>query len=367
MATERSWRFALLTPAETGRRNRRTVEGALLGAAAIVVGLTAVVARSAPGHDEDVGRALTTVLGWAEALWRVAFVGLLGLALVIVVGVLVRRRWDLARDLLVAVLVLGAAGAILGRVVESDWVPLEGHLLSRWGYPELRLTAATAVLVVAGPELVHWARVLAAWLVPLATVSAVVLGAALPSAALGALALGLGAGAIVRLLFGSAAGVPPTEHVREAMAALGVEVSDLSPVTRQHVGVRRVRWPRHRGSQTERSRARSRRAGHAATGTTLAPPGVPRPTPQRSRRPARAGRARGPGHAHGRAGRRSRTRGRDRRARPRGRRAGRHPPSRTSTRSNSRAPIRCATRRWRISGGRSPGFTQRASPTAAST
>jgi glycosyltransferase 2 family protein len=236
VATKRSWRFALLTPAETGRRNRRTIEGALLGAAAIVVGLTAVVARSAPGHDEDVGRALTTVLGWAEALWRVGFVGLLGLALVIVVGVLIRRRWDLVRDLLVAVLVLGAAGSILGRIVESDWAPLEGHLLSRWGYPELRLTAATAVLVVAGPELVHWARVLAAWLVPLATVSAVVLGAALPSAALGALALGLGAGAIVRLLFGSAAGVPPTEHVREAMAALGVEVSDLSPATRQHVG-----------------------------------------------------------------------------------------------------------------------------------
>jgi uncharacterized membrane protein YbhN (UPF0104 family)/tRNA A-37 threonylcarbamoyl transferase component Bud32 len=63
-----------------------------------------------------------------------------------------------------------------------------------------------------------------------------VLGAALPASALGALALGLGAGALVRLAFGSAAGVPPTEQVRAALVALGVEVNDLAPSSRQHVG-----------------------------------------------------------------------------------------------------------------------------------
>lgn len=62
------------------------------------------------------------------------------------------------RDLLVALLALAGAGLILGGVVESDWFPLGDHLLSRWGYPELRLVAATAVLVVAGPELVRGVR-----------------------------------------------------------------------------------------------------------------------------------------------------------------------------------------------------------------
>jgi glycosyltransferase 2 family protein len=176
------------------------------------------------------------VFGWAGALWRTAFVGLLVLALVMVIGVLMRRHWDLARDLLVAALVLAVAGMVLGRVVESDWLPAEGHLLSRWGYPELRLAAATAVVVIVGPELVRWVRLFATWLVPLATLGAVVLGAALPASALGALALGLGVGALVRLAFGSAAGVPPTEQVREALAALGVELNDLAPSTRQHVG-----------------------------------------------------------------------------------------------------------------------------------
>jgi uncharacterized membrane protein YbhN (UPF0104 family)/tRNA A-37 threonylcarbamoyl transferase component Bud32 len=93
------------------------------------------------------------------------------------------------------------------------------------------------VIVVVGPELVRTVRVVATWLVPLAALGAVVLGAALPSGGLAGLALGLGAGALARLIFGSAAGVPPTGQVRGALASLGVDVSDLRPSARQHVGV----------------------------------------------------------------------------------------------------------------------------------
>jgi uncharacterized membrane protein YbhN (UPF0104 family)/tRNA A-37 threonylcarbamoyl transferase component Bud32 len=235
-STDRSWSVTVLAATEPGRRNRRTIDSVFLFVAAIVIGLSAVIASSAPRQDEEVAQALATVLGWAGALWRTAFVATLGLALVIVVAVLLRRRWDLARDLLVAALLLVGGGFLLGGVVASDWTPVETHLLSRWGYPELRLAAATVVLVVAWPELVRWARVLAVCLIPLATLGAVAIGAALPSAALAALALGLGAGAIVRLVFGSAAGVPPTARVREALAALGVEVADLAPARQQRVG-----------------------------------------------------------------------------------------------------------------------------------
>ena len=226
----------MLTATEPGRRNRRTIDAVFLVFAATVAGLTAVVARSAAKQEADVAQALITVFGWADSLWRVAFVGLLVLALVGTLEVLLRRRWTLARDLLVALLVVAGLTAVLGRVAESDWLPVDDHLLSRWGYPELRLAAATAILVVTGPELVRWARVLATWAVPFATVGAVVLGSALPSGALGALALGLGAGALVRLALGSAAGVPTTERVVEALAVLGVHVNDLAPAARQQVG-----------------------------------------------------------------------------------------------------------------------------------
>jgi uncharacterized membrane protein YbhN (UPF0104 family)/tRNA A-37 threonylcarbamoyl transferase component Bud32 len=226
----------LLTATEPGRRNRRAVDGVSLLVAAIVIGLTAVVASSTPEVDADVAQALTTLFGWANGFWRVAFVALLLLALVVIVDVLVRRRWSLARDLLVAAVVLAAAGLILGGIVESDWFPVKDHLLSRWGYPELRLAAATAVLVVAGPELVRWLRLLAVWLVLTAALGTVVLGAAFPSGALAGIAVGLAAGAAVRLAFGSAAGVPPTEKIRAALVGLGVEVRDLKPSEQQQIG-----------------------------------------------------------------------------------------------------------------------------------
>ena len=229
-------KLSLLIETELGRRNRRTVDAAFLLLAAIVIGLTAVVASSAERHDQDVAQALQTVLAWADSLWRLAFVGFLVLALVVVLDVVFERRWVLARDLLVAALLVVGAAFVLDGVVRSDWVPVEGHLLSNWGYPELRLATATAILVVSGPELVRGARVLMAWTMPFATIGAVVLGSGLPSDALGALALGLGAAAIVRLAFGSAAGVPPTEQVRAALAALGVDVDELVPAKEQRVG-----------------------------------------------------------------------------------------------------------------------------------
>jgi uncharacterized membrane protein YbhN (UPF0104 family)/tRNA A-37 threonylcarbamoyl transferase component Bud32 len=208
----------------------------VLGGAALILGLSAVIASSAPEHDEDVAQALATVLGWAGAAWRTVFVCLLALAMVIVAEVLLRRRWDLARDLLVdAVLLLGSA-VLLGGAVVSDWVPLEPHLLSQWGYPELRLAAATMVLVVVGPELVRPVRLIGAWLVPLAALGAIAFAAALPSAVLAALALGIGSAALVRLVFGTAAGVPPTADVRAALATLGVDTNDLRPSLTQRIG-----------------------------------------------------------------------------------------------------------------------------------
>ena len=120
-----------------------------------MLGLTAVIAKNAPKTDEDVAHSLMTLFGWAGALWRTVFVATLVLTLVIVIDVLVQRRWRLARDLLVSALALIGTGAILGRVVASDWTPVELHVLSRWGYPELRVAAATAAIVVVAPELVR--------------------------------------------------------------------------------------------------------------------------------------------------------------------------------------------------------------------
>jgi glycosyltransferase 2 family protein len=232
----RSPHLALLTETELGRRNRRPVDSAVLVVGAVVVGLSAVIASSASEQDQDVAHALMTILGWAGGLWRAAFVATLVLTLLVVVDVLLRARWDLARDLLVAVVLLAGVATLLGGSVASNWGLIERHLLADWGYPDVRLALATAVLVVVGPELVRPVRLVAIWLVPIAALGAIVFAAALPSAVLAALSLGMASGALVRLAFGTAAGVPPTADVKAALAILGVDVADLRPSLQQRIG-----------------------------------------------------------------------------------------------------------------------------------
>jgi hypothetical protein len=109
----RSWSLALLVPAEPGRRNRRTIDGVLVAAASALAGLEAVVARSAPETDEEIGRAVATLLGWASGVWRAVIVVTLALAFLIVVDALVRRRWLLVRDLLIALALVAAVASVL--------------------------------------------------------------------------------------------------------------------------------------------------------------------------------------------------------------------------------------------------------------
>jgi uncharacterized membrane protein YbhN (UPF0104 family)/tRNA A-37 threonylcarbamoyl transferase component Bud32 len=226
----------ILAPFERGRRNRRTMDAVLLGVGAIFTTLAAAAAFAAPTQDEKAAKNVIAVLGWAEPLWRTVFVAALAFAAFIVVVALYRRRWELLRDIVVALALEFVLAVLLGRATISDWFPFEGHLLSRWGFPEFRLAAVTAILMVAGPELIRPLRRFAALIVILATVGAIALGAALPSAALGALALGLGAAAVVRLIFGTAAGFPLANTIRAELELLGIKTRDLRPADHQRLG-----------------------------------------------------------------------------------------------------------------------------------
>ena len=231
-----AWNLALLTPWEPGRRNRRTIDAGFLVLASIGTGLAAVAARTASDVDAEIADALELVLGWAPNFWRAAFVLTLVFAVLIVGAVLARRRWRLARDLTLALLLVWVLGLLLGRVVDAEWWQAEAHLFSNWGFPEYRLASAVAVFTVAGPELVRPARRLSVWLVAGSAFGAVVLGTGRPSQVLGAIALGLGASTLVRVALGSAAGFPQVERVQVALASLGVEADSLSISAQQRIG-----------------------------------------------------------------------------------------------------------------------------------
>ena len=212
---------SLLTVAEAGRRNRRTVDGVLLALGAVVVGLAAVIASSATTQDRQVGHAIVTVLGWADAIWRGLFVAAIGLALLVVADVLLRRRWLLARDIAVALVVeLGARDRARAARSCRTGFPSTGTCSRAGGFPSCESQGSTAVLVVAGPELVRpdpaacrRAHLRSPRSAPSRSVRRC------RSAALAGLAFGLGGAALVRLAFGTAAGVPADRaHTRRAGA-----------------------------------------------------------------------------------------------------------------------------------------------------
>ena len=232
----RSWGLSLLVPAEPGRRNRRTVDGVLVASAAVLVGLQAVVARSAADTDERIGEALATLFGWAPGFWRAVLLLAIALALLIVVDAIVRRRWLLVRDLAIALLLVNLAASVLAQIVDSEWLQAEVDPLSYWGFPELRIACVVAVIAVARPELVRPVRVAAIWLVVLASLGVVALEIALPADVLAGLALGLASGALVRLMLGSPLGAPPIDRVRRALGSLGVDVGELRAADRQRIG-----------------------------------------------------------------------------------------------------------------------------------
>lgn len=221
---------------EEGRRNRRTLDAVFLAATAAAVGSAAAVSNAAPAKDAAVGDALATLLGWGEALWRGAVIAAIAICFLLLVAVVVRRRWALARDLALALAVLALAGSILGRVVGPDWVAVDDRLWSRWGFPEYRLGAVVAVATVAGPELVAPLRRVLVWLLALTGIGLLALGAALPSDVLAALAVGLASGLVVRVALGSPAGVPPSQDVRLSLQSLGLGLEALRPASLQERG-----------------------------------------------------------------------------------------------------------------------------------
>jgi uncharacterized membrane protein YbhN (UPF0104 family)/tRNA A-37 threonylcarbamoyl transferase component Bud32 len=229
-------RGLLLTSAEPGRRNRRTIDALALALAGFLCALLTVVAAAAPAGDRDLADAARTLLGWTPTVWRASVIGAIAMASLIVLEALLRRRWALLRDMGTGLALVAVAGVSLGWVVESHLLPADADVFGRWGYPEVRIAAVVAVISVAGPELIRPVRLGAGLLAGLAALGLVALGAALPSGVLGALALGLGVGALVRLVFGSAAGVPPVAVVTEALEALGVRARGLAPSGRQRIG-----------------------------------------------------------------------------------------------------------------------------------
>jgi uncharacterized membrane protein YbhN (UPF0104 family) len=167
---------------------------------------------------------------WAPAAWSVALILL----------TLVRRRWVMARDLLLAPVLGVILTSLVAWLVTGSGRGLDDVLFDVDGppvFPPGVLVMTTAVMSTASPHLSRPFRHLGRWFIAAQALAAVLLGAALPAGISAAVATGLLAAALIHLAVGSPGGRPTASRIRLALAELGVHVDTLAEASMQPEGV----------------------------------------------------------------------------------------------------------------------------------
>jgi uncharacterized membrane protein YbhN (UPF0104 family) len=159
---------------------------------------------------------------------------------IVVVGVLVARRWRLGRDVAVA----GVAAWVLGRLFafftrQTDLahafsVTLGSRDTPR--FPLVRVGLAVAVIVVAAPYLARVTRWIGRVLVVLLALVALSVGRGFVTDLAAAIILGWSVACAVRFAFGTPIGRPTLRQVTRALTALAVPVSNLRLAPQQPIG-----------------------------------------------------------------------------------------------------------------------------------
>jgi glycosyltransferase 2 family protein len=176
-------------------------------------------------------RTLFLILYQLAALWAV---GLL------VVTVLLLRRWRLARDLVVAAGAAWILGRLLAFLVDrSDlWKAFQVtfDLTGTPRFPLVRVSVAVAAVLVASPHLTRPTRRVGEWLVALLALTSLYLARGVPTDLVAALVLGWGVAHAVEYAFGTPVGRPSVREVAHALVALGVDATGVELAHEQPVG-----------------------------------------------------------------------------------------------------------------------------------
>jgi uncharacterized membrane protein YbhN (UPF0104 family) len=230
----------LFASAQDEPRSRRPTDVVLAIVSALVVLIAAIASKLLTGLEQSVSDVVADVPSFFDTLWRVMFWAPVAWSVVLIVAAVVRGRGALARDLIVAPVLSIVLAAAVAAIVMDDGTGISDLLFDVDGpphFPPGLLVIATAVISTASPHLGRPFRNLGRWLIPFQLVGTIMLGAALPSGASAAIALGLFAAAAVHLAVGSPGGRPTASRIRLALADLGVRVDDLAPASMQPEGV----------------------------------------------------------------------------------------------------------------------------------
>jgi len=219
-------------------RARRATDGILVAVAVVALVLLSLTAYPQAGYE----RALIVLAGAVpsvfDSLWRL-MIELLALAAVgVAIAVVVRRRFTLVLDLVLALVITVGLSFVVERAAFHAWPALPGSLrmVGAWFAP-LRLGLPAAVVMTASPYLSKPARRVGWWLVLLASIASVLLGAAAPTGAVASVTIAMMAAAVVHLALGSSRGRPSLDDVVFALRGLGVATTAVGAADRQPEGL----------------------------------------------------------------------------------------------------------------------------------
>ena len=187
--------------------------------------------------------------------WLVTVVyqaGSFGVVIVLVALALIARRWVIARDIALSAAVTAAVSGILVLLLGSrggrpSGIVIDGYDLT---FPVLQIALFMAVATAALPYLARGVQRLIEIFIALVALASVVGGHGLPLNVLGSLAIGWGATALVRLIFGSPLGLPSANDVRLLLTELGIGSSHVHPTPKQVWGVAKFEAIEIRGTNS---------------------------------------------------------------------------------------------------------------------
>lgn len=230
----------LFASSATDPRSRRAVDGLRLALQAIVIVTAALFSRIAVDIDQRLSEVMTTLPGFLQVVWTTGFWAAAGWSVTLLVITVVRRRVTVAFAALAAAVLAATTAVIAGAIVVAHGFDVLGSIADSNGppvFPPGAVAVTAAVLATMSPYLTVPFRRFGRVLMALQAVGALCLGISLAFGTVVALSIGLIAGFVVHLVWGSPAGVPTVTRVQRALRDLGVDVHDLTPVSVGHEGV----------------------------------------------------------------------------------------------------------------------------------
>ena len=264
----RGWRSLLFAPVGDGQRRRRGSDGARLVTAALALACCVLIIH----YDSRIDRAVTQVIHPPprSITWLVTVVyqaGGIGVTIALLALALIARRWVVARDIALSAVLAAVVSGILTLLLGSNGGRPPGILIHGYymRFPVFQIALFMAVATAALPYLARGLQRLIEIFIALVALACAVGGHGLPLNVLGSLAIGWGATAVVRLVFGSPLGLPSIGDVYALLGEFGIRPVTVRPSARQVWGVAKFE-----GTGAGQSPVRDERIGIAVYGRDAA-------------------------------------------------------------------------------------------------